>query len=210
MNADEIINDPVKSTLFGKFYEQIIKEWFKEKKVCLPEDGKPRIYWKQVDLAAENSALAGHLNNALKKNKKEKQFCTPDGFMKRGDKVYIWEAKNWPQWDEGKKKLKQLEDLLSGLPIILSKKAKHKTKELSIDGIMFSWWSKPEGIEPILEEINNLIAPRTFEMFYTADILEDCVRERYDWYLRIIEVEKARIDQMFTELSGQTYLPQRR
>jgi len=40
-NANEIINDPIKSTLFGKFYEKIVLRWFKEKGCFTPLDGKP-------------------------------------------------------------------------------------------------------------------------------------------------------------------------
>jgi len=30
-NANEIMNDPVKATLFGKIYEKIVLGWLKEK-----------------------------------------------------------------------------------------------------------------------------------------------------------------------------------
>ena len=64
-----ILDDPIKSTLFGKFYEKIILGWFKEKLVNIPLDGKPTIYWENVDFAPENSELAKKLNSALRKKK---------------------------------------------------------------------------------------------------------------------------------------------
>ena len=203
MKADEILNDPIKATLFGKFYEKIVLGWFKEKRLGTPLDGKPRVYWENVDSAKGDCELVTRLNDVLVKYQKEKQFCTPDGLIERGGRYYLWEAKNWPQWTEGKQPLKQLEDLLWNMPFILAKKALYRTVEYNVDGILFSWWSKPKGVESVLQKINNLTAPCTFEIFYTADVIEECIREHYQWYLRIINEEKARIDKLFRDLSVQ-------
>jgi|YNPNPStandDraft_1061719.scaffolds.fasta_scaffold107205_1 hypothetical protein len=200
--ANDIINDPIKATLFGKFYEKIVSEWLEEREGFTLCKGKPRIYWKDVEYAKGNSKSVSELNDILKKYKEEKQFCTPDGFMKKDGKHYVWEAKNWPCWTEGKKPLEQLRDLLWSMPLILATKAVHRTKEKPIDGILFSWWSKPEGVEPLLKEIKELIEPRTFEIFYTADILEDCIKNQYPWYLEIVKEEKTRIDELFRDLQG--------
>lgn len=151
------------------------------------------------------------LNDVLKKYKDEKQFCTPDGIFKKSEKFYIWEAKNWPNWEEkrkGKKPLDQLRDVLFSLPFILAARADYQTKIYNIDGILFSWWSKPEGLKPeelesLLRDVSALIAPRTFELFYTADVLEDCITNQYPWYLEIIKGERARIDTLFKDLLGQ-------
>ncbi len=52
--GSQIVNDSVKATLFGKFYERIVREWLKEKKGFIPFDRKPRIYWKDVEFARLN------------------------------------------------------------------------------------------------------------------------------------------------------------
>jgi len=88
------------------------------------------------------------------------------------------------------------------MPLILATNVVYKTQEKTIDGILFSWWSKPEGIETLLGEIKNLIEPRTFEIFYTAAILEDCIKNRYSWYLQIVQEEKAKIDELFRDFQG--------
>jgi len=58
-------------------------------------------------------------------------------------------------------------------------------------------------MESLLREISILITPRTFQIFYTADILEQCIQNKHSWYLRIIEEEKTRIDGLFRDLLGQ-------
>lgn len=88
------------------------------------------------------------------------------------------------------------------MPLILATKAVYRKKEYEVHGIIFSWWSKPKGVESLLKEINSLIAPRTFEMFYTADILEECIENQYPWYLRITRNEEGRIDELFRDLLG--------
>ncbi|MEO0126811.1 MAG: hypothetical protein ABIL44_03560 [candidate division WOR-3 bacterium] len=201
-NANEIINDPIKSILFGKFYEKIVSGWLKERGGFTTFDGKPRIYWEDVEFAQGISGLVSKLNMILKKCRNENQFCTPDGFMEKDGKYYVWEAKNWPLWSEDKKPLNQLTDLLYSMPLILATKAIYRTKEYEVSGILFSWWSKPDGVEYLLKEINGLIAPRTFEIFYTADILEDCIKNKYPWYLQIVKEEKEKIDELFRDLKG--------
>jgi len=203
-NPNEIINDPIKATLFGKFYEKIVLGWLKEKGGFTPFDGKPRIYWKDVEFVRGDGEPVLKLNEVLKKYKDEKQFCTPDGFLQKEGNFYVWEAKNWPLWSEGKKPLDQLRDLLFSMPLILAKKAIYRTQEYNVHGILFSWWSKPEGVESLLREINTLIAPSTFEMFYMAGILEECIQNNYSWYLQIIKEEKARIDELFRDLQAQS------
>ncbi|MHC1682731.1 MAG: hypothetical protein AB6733_07255 [Clostridiaceae bacterium] len=206
-NANDIINDPIKSTLFGKFYEKIVLGWLKERCSFTPFCGKPRIYWKDVGLLNRNDEQALRFNEALDKYKKERQFCTPDGFLQKEGKFYIWEAKNWPLWSEGKTPLNQLRDVISSMPLFLATKGVYKTQEYNIDGLLFSWWSKPGGseekeVDQLLQDVRGSIAPRTFELFYTAEILEECIQNQYSWYLRIIDEEQARIVTLFEDLLG--------
>jgi hypothetical protein len=200
--ANEILDDSIKSTLFGKFYENILLGWVKEIEGFIPFAGKPRIYWGDVKFTTVDIEGGKKLNGVLKKYKDEKQFCTPDGLLQKGGKFYVWEAKNWPLWTEGKKPLDQLRDLLYTMPQILSTKAVFRKKEYILNGVLFSWWSKPEGVETLSREIRRLIAPRTFEIFYTADVLEECIQNKYWWYRQIIKEEKTRIDELFEDLLG--------
>ncbi len=203
-SADEIINDPIKSTLFGKFYEKIVLCWLEDKKGFAPFDGKPRVYWKDIEFNREDSDSTRKLKEALERIKKGGQFCTPDGFLKKDESYYIWEAKNWPLWSEGKKPLDQLSDLLFSMPLVLATKAVYRTKEYQIGGFLFSWWSQPDGVEFLLMRMKLLVAPRTFEIFYTADAIEDCIKNKYPWYLQIIKEEEARANELFKDLLGQS------
>jgi len=202
-SVSEIINDPIKSTLFGKFYEKILLRWLEEKKGFTPLSGKPRVYWKDVEFNQEDSDTTRKLKEALERIKRDRQFCTPDGLLKKDEGYYIWEAKNWPLWSEGKKPLDQLRDLLFSTPLILTTKAVYRTKEYKVRGFLFSWWSSPEGVEFLLMKIKILIAPRTFEIFYTANVIEECIKNKYPWYLQIIKEERARIGEFFEDLLGQ-------
>ena len=199
-NANQIINDSVKATLFGKFYEKILSCWLKEKKFTI-FGGKPRVYWKDLEFNQKGSELACKLTEVLSKYKSNKQYCTPDGFLQRDGSYYIWEAKNWPHWSEGKKPLVQLRDVLCSTPLILSTKAVYRGKRYNLDGVIFFWWSKPEGADTLSEEINRLISPGSFEIFYTADVLTDCIAQKYSWYAEIIKEEKMRIDEFFRDLA---------
>ena len=204
----KILNDSIKSTLFGKFYEKIISSWFREKGYEV-EEGKPRIYWNSINLEErkERNDFASKLYATLNKYKKEgKEYCTPDGFMKKDNRYFVWEAKNWALWTEGKKPLDLLSDTLSSMPLILATTAIYRTKKYHIDGFLFSWWSKPDGAESLIEEIKKSIAPRTFEIFYTAKILDDCInnKDKYSWYIDIINDVEEIVDKLFKDLRGES------
>lgn len=195
-----ILDDPIKATLFGKFYERIVLKWFEQKKGFVSFKGKPRIYWQHVKPAKGYGDGIKKINKVLKEYKKENQYCTPDGFLQKSGKFYIWEAKNWPLWTQGMKPLDQISELLYSMPLILSAKADFRGVDYKVDGILFSWWVKPDGINVLLKGINKIIAPRTFEMFYTAEVLADCIANKYPWYSEIIKEEKEKIDEFFEDL----------
>jgi len=98
------------------------------------------------------------------------------------------------------KPLDQISELLYSMPLILSAKADFRGVDYKVDGILFSWWVKPDGINVLLKGINKIIAPRTFEMFYTAEVLADCIANKYPWYSEIIKEEKEKIDEFFEDL----------
>jgi len=193
--AIDIIDDTTKSTLFGKFYEKIISEWLKGKKDYTTFVGKPRVYWDDARFI-KDSKSAPKFKNALEKCD-EKYFCTPDGFVEKDGKYYIWEAKNWPIW------VSELSEVLFSMPSILATQAFYRTKRFDINGFLFFWWSKPEGSESLEKELKEMIAPHEFDIFYMTDILDECISEQYSWYLPIIKNEKDRIDLFFNDLLGQ-------
>jgi len=201
-SANNILDHPTKSTLFGKFYEKILLGWLEEKEGFTPLDGKPRVYWESVNFTKGDSELSHKLNETLDRFKRDRKYCTPDGFLVKNEDYYIWEAKNWPLWSEGKKPIDQLRDLLSSLPQILAHVAIHKGRQYEISGVLFSWWSEPEDVDALLEEIGGLIHPRSFRIFYASQVLLDCIGQKYPWYVEIIKEEKARIDELFRDLIG--------
>jgi hypothetical protein len=201
-DGNKVIDTPLKSTLFGKFYEGIVLGWLKENKHFTPSDGKPRIYWKDLEPISGDSQDAIKLNKSLAKYKAEKQFCTPDGLLQKEDKSYIWEAKNWPHWKEGKTEFNQLKDVLLSLPQMLATEADYKKEKKTVHGFLFSWWSEPMGANALIEEIRTLIAPRSFEIFYTKPMLEDCIEKLYPWYVQIVDKEKLSVEKFFKDLLG--------
>jgi len=201
-SANKILDHPIKSTLFGKFYERVVLGWLKEKEGFTSLEGKPRVYWESVNFTKGDSELSRKLSETLGRFKRNRKYCTPDGFLVKNEEYYIWEAKNWPLWSEGKKPIDQLQDLLLSLPQILAHVAIHKGRQYEISGVLFSWWSEPEDVDALLEEISGLIHPRSFRIFYTSQVLLDCIGPRYPWYVEIIKEEKARIVELFRDLIG--------
>ena len=203
-NPDEIINDPLKSTLFGKFYERIVSEWLKNIEGFDVFEGKPRVYWADVDFNKKDEIKAAEmLNDSLRDRKENKKYCTPDGLLTRDGEFYLWEAKNWPLWSEGKEPATQLRDVMADLPQLLAKKCTYRKQGYKIDGFIFSWWKKPpESDDIIIKEYNEIINPGMLKIYYTSDILSDCIKNKYEWYLEIIETEKERMNTLFKDLSG--------
>jgi len=116
------------------------------------------------------------------------------------NKFFLWEAKNWPLWQQNKDPLDKLRDQLFSMPMIMATKAHFEGVPYHISGILFSWWTKPKGVNSLVQEINNLIKPRIFKIFYTDKILEECIQQKYPWYLKIIKEEKEKIDKFFSDL----------
>ncbi len=140
-NPDEIIDDATKATLFGRFYERIVREWLRNIEGFDVLDGKPRVYWKDVDFNGNGRIeTAKILDTYLKDKKENNKYCMPDGLLSKSGKFYLWEAKNWHRWSEGKDPATQLMDVISSLPQILATKCIYQKQEYKIDGFIFSWW----------------------------------------------------------------------
>lgn len=153
------------------------------------------VKWSEAEFIKVNKS-APEFKDALEMCK-EKQFCTPDGFVEMDGKYYIWEAKNWPIWRS------ELREVLFSMPAVLATMAYCKRTPHKIHGFLFFWWSEPINSESILKEVTDLIAPHIFDIFYMTDILDECRSEQYSWYLEIIKEEEDRINQLFNDLLDQ-------
>jgi len=196
--------DSIRSTLFGKFYEGIIAKWLEESEGYTHLKGKPCVYWNETNYAKNTSStdFIKKLNKALKEKKNNNIRTNSDGLFEKNGHHYLWEAKHWAKWDEGKPIQAQGRDLLSNSPWILAKKVKHAGKSTEIDGILFSWWQKFEGCEKVEEEINQIIG-LSFKFYFTSEIIDDCRKKKYGWYQGLINEQKGNIDEFFKELLGE-------
>ena len=197
-----IIDDPIKATLFGRFYEEIISEWLQRRKGYVRYEGKPRVFWKDVQPVKGESEAAKDLRWQLREYKKQKQYCIPDGLFKKDGAHFLWEAKNWPQWAPWSPELNQLKSGLYYLPVVLAKSALYQGASINIDGFLFSWWSKPEGTETVLKELRRITSPRSFDIVYTTDVISDCLNNNYSWYREIVNRERLRANSLFDDLLG--------
>jgi len=202
--TDEIFDkDPIKSTLFGKFYEDIYRGWFKNQKCFEVLRGKPKVNWLDRTPSEKCQRAFPQFDELLAKSQREKAYCIPDGILKIGEEHFIWEAKNWPNWSGGLQPLDQLRDELLKLPYILAPKLL-RGRDYDISGIVFTWWSKPKGKETetdeLIRQMNSLIAPPTIRLYYTVDVLDECRTKQYPWYCKIIERERSRVNQLFDDL----------
>jgi len=194
--------DSIRSTLFGKFYEGIIAKWLQEKEKYTHKKGKPCAYWNEILELKSSDDFSIKLNKSLNDKKQRNKHTNSDGLFEKNGKLYLWEAKHWAKWDEGKAIQTQVKDLLSGSPWILAKKVKHCGKPIAIDGILFSWWQKFEGYDMAEKEIERIIN-LPFKFYFTSEIIKDCRREKYDWYIKLVNEQKENIDEFFKELLGE-------
>jgi len=205
--------DSIRATLFGKFYEGIIAKWLEEKEGYIHLRGRACVYWKCIEefLNPSKDSLPesertiiniDSLNKSLKQKKENNTRANLDGLFEKADVLYLWEAKNWPKWDEGKPLKKQVEDILKRSPWLLTKVVKHDGKYKPIGGILFSWWQKFEGWERLQEDISRIIN-LPFIFYFTSEIIDDCRQKRYEWYKKLINEQKKNIDNFFRELLGE-------
>lgn len=199
MDTSKIISNSIRATLFGKFYEKIIRKWFETELGFIVYQGKPRIYWKEqpplnVDNPTQNML---NLSKYLESYKQSRSFCTPDGLLIKERKYFIWEAKNWPKWYE------PIDNVIWRSPWLIAKKVDYRKEKIEVKGIIFSWWSRPRNEEQLLAEVRKCVTPNSFDIYYTSEILNECLSKKPEWYIDIVTMEKKDIIEFFQELLGQ-------
>lgn len=50
--------------------------------------------------------------------------------------------------------------------------------------------------------VNNIVGENRFKVILTREILVDCIQNKYDWYIEIIEQEKSNMDKFLNLLLG--------
>lgn len=211
--SKELNKDPesnygsTRSTLFGKFYERILAVYIETelgyKMIRKDNDNsvsKPRIYWKKVSGKQKGDWLS---QQRIEKSLKRKvSHCTPDGVFKKGGKYYIWEAKNWPLYPE-KGPIPQLKNYFEENPWIFANLFTVEGKEHYIDSFLFSFWDMEDEEKTFIKEnINQAIGKGKFKLLLTKPILEECIKNQYEWYLNIVKQEKKNVDRFFKQLLG--------
>jgi hypothetical protein len=201
-----------RSTLFGKFYERILREWLEEKKHCTlmrwqnTAIHKPRIYWRNVSTKGFNFSRQPKLKERMAKALGQKtSHCTPDGVFEKEGRFYIWEAKNWPLYPE-KGPRDQILTYFASTPWVLARIFDFSGSQREISGFWFSYWCNSEQdeeeIRKVEQEMNSIIGSERLEIIPTDRILDDCITNRYQWYLKIIKQEKENVEQFCDQLLG--------
>ena len=213
-NCIESLYGSTRSTLFGKFYERILREWLEKNKCCNLERWensgavhKPRIYWRNVSVAGFNFAQQQKLMEQMSQALRQKaSHCTPDGLFRKEKRFYVWEAKNWPLYPE-KGPRSQILSYLASNPWVLARTFELSGIQYEISGFWFSYWCNTERDESEIKEveqvINSIIGTGRFEIIPTDRIIDDCLTNQYPWYLGIIERERENIEQFFDQLLSQ-------
>lgn len=195
--------DSIRSTLFGKFYEGIIAKWLEENEGYKHLQGKPCVYWSDTQpLNNPSDPFIVSLNKSLEQKRKNNIRTNSDGLFEKESRLYLWEAKHWAKWDEGKPIKKQVEDLLSNSPWLLAKKVKHNGQDKKLDGLLFSWWQRFERYELLQQDVSRRIK-LPFKFYITSDIIDDCRMKKYGWFQKLINEQKENIDEFFKELLGE-------
>ncbi|MBF0120756.1 MAG: hypothetical protein HQK79_18155 [Desulfobacterales bacterium] len=199
--------DSIRSTVLGKFYEGIIAKWLEEKEYYKFRNGKPSVYWHNIlipDKIDNSEEYKASLEKIIKDQKKKR--TNSDGLFERGEKKYLWEAKNWPKWNQGCSDNKeQICKIFKETPWIFAKEVKHIGKNMPIQGIIFSWWNEFEGFKEFEDNISKIIEIE-FKIYFTSNIIDDCRKEKYDWYIELVKEQQENLCLFFTELLGDSKL----
>lgn len=194
--------DSIRSTLFGKFYEGVVAKYLEEKKKY-SFLGKAAVNWADCIKTSKKDDFSQKLNNSLQqKIDNNKTRANPDGLYEKDGEYYLWEAKNWACWDEGKPSVfKQVRDLLNESSWLLGTKARVNGKEYQIDNFIFSWWDPFQDFNSIEVEVSESIG-KPLKIMFTLGIIDDCRKNKYDWYQKLINEQKKNIDEFFDQLLG--------
>jgi len=184
--------------LFAKFYEDLLRSYFAHKGYnVLP--GKPQIFWNKTPLPPKPlSPNHTRLINRLKDLQANAQYAIPDGLFVRNSAYYLWEAKNWIQ----ELYPAPFADRVWDFAWLLAKKARYRGHDYPLAGFLISWWEREEGMEDTLSELRNYVSPQTVDVIITKEVLEECIREQYDWYQDLIAEKRENIEQFFDILLG--------
>lgn len=201
-----------RSTLFGKFYERILRRWLEERRQCTLarwQDSavrKPRIYWRNVSVEGFDFSQQKRLGEQMAQSLRQKaSHCTPDGVFKKEGRFYVWEAKNWPLYPE-KGPRAQILAYFEANPWVLARTFDSGGIQHEISGFWFSYWCNKEGdeieIQEVAQAINSVVGSDRLEIIPTDRVLDDCMTNRYPWYLEIVEQERENVEQFFDQLLG--------
>jgi hypothetical protein len=136
----------------------------------------------------------------LNRLKKERKRTNSDGLFKKDNKHYLWEAKNWPKWNQGiTDDKKQILNIFETTPWIFAKQVRHKGNDKNIEGIIFSWWNEFDNFSDFENHISKLIKAE-FKIYFTANIIDDCKANQYKWYLKLVEEQQRNIAAFFRQL----------
>lgn len=184
------------ATMFGKFYEEILRAWLPSQGFEVMS-GKPRVYWRKQPLPRKTlSANHEKLIKALRRLRKERSHCIPDGLLKRNNGYYIWEAKNWIQPFYPA----PLRDRIWEWAWLIASRVTYRKEDYDLNGFVISWWSPEPDHENILNDLRQYIEPLTVDIFYTKDVLQFCMRQKSSWYLDIVQKKKLEVMAFFDEL----------
>ena len=203
-----------RSTLFGKFYERVLRKWLEENRHCTLvrwQDSavhKPRIYWRNVSFEGSDFSHEPSLKEQMSQALRQKaSHCTPDGVFVKENRFYVWEAKNWPLYPEQGPR-SQILSYLASNPWVLARRFDFSGIQYEISGFWFSFWCNEEvdesEIRKVEQVINSIIGTARLEIILTEKILDDCIINQYPWYLKIIRQEKENVEQFFNQLLGQS------
>lgn len=195
--------DSIRSTLFGKFYEGIIARWLVEKEGFEYHKGRPNVYWSDIKELKSKDDFSKKLNQALNGKKRDKKYTNSDGLFEKNGNFYLWEAKNWPKWRGKEKTLDEQvkNEALANSPWLLARQIHLRGEKRNISGMLFSWWQRFEECKKLENEVKETIG-MPFKFYFTAEIVDDCRKEKYDWYIKLVNEQKQNIDKFFEEILG--------
>lgn len=192
--------DSIRATVLGKFYEGIVAEWLHRHEGYEHLKGKPCVYWEKVMIPSGEEFDEYH--ESLK-NLKTKRTNSDGLFRNIHQEHYLWEAKNWPKWNEGLRDDVQISNIFKNTPWVFAKQVKHGGEDKPVSGIIFSWWKSFDGFESFEKKVSAMTGSH-FKLYFTSAIIDDCrkkqYKKQYKWYTALIEEQQRNMSDFFGEL----------